>query len=323
MNKPKVTYLLYLLLTGALASCQREYPLRVPSAPELLVVNSLFCQDSLWRVQVSQPRTVVDTALRFAPVRDAQVEIWVSDSLVETLIHTGEGWYEGETFPQVGITYRLEAGAPGFPTATAEDRIPLPAASLTGYMDTTEAISRIDGTLGPSGSTWYPVYVSFLDPASEPSYYRFLGAQYDSAIYTDGSGTEILWIDSMYNELEPVGYLSNDASMQRFDRDQRVLITTDAGVNGQQRETVLLATNALFYFNDSTRTSGSDNPRKILELFVVLYTISETYHQYAYSLLQQGYQATDPFATHNNVVSNVEGGLGIFAGYHRQMVRVF
>lgn len=323
MNRKKTIHLLFLLLAGALTACQREYPLTVPPAPQLLVVNGLFCQDSVWRVQVSLPRTVADTALRFAPVRDAQVEIWVADSLVETLSHTGAGWYEGKTFPQVGITYRLAAEAEGFPTATAEDRIPRPAEALTGYMDTTERLSRIDGTLGPSGSIWYPVYVSFLDPASEPSFYRFLGAKYDSAVYTDGGGTEILWIDSMYNELEPSGYLSNDASMQRFDRDQGTLLTTDAGVNGQRRETVLLATNALFYFNDLTRTGGSNNPRKIVELFVVLYTVSETYYQYAYSLLQQGYQATDPFATHNNVVSNVEGGLGIFAGYHRQMVRVF
>jgi hypothetical protein len=318
----KKTIYLLLWLAGIMVACQREYPLIVPPAPNVLVINGLFSPDSVWRVQVSQPRTVTDTAMDFQPVSDARVRIWVADSLVATLRHAGAGWYEGEQFPQIGITYRLEAEAEGFPPAVAEDRIPMPAQSLAGYMDTTEIISRIDGTLGVSGSTWYPVYVSFQDPATEPSYYRFLGAKYDSAIYTDGGGDEILWVDSMYNELEPSTYLSNDASIQSFDRDQSLLITTDAGTNGQRRETVLLATSYLFYFNDFT-SNGSDDPRKILELFVVLYTISEVYYQYAYSLLQQGYQTTDPFATHNNVVSNVEGGLGIFAGYHRQMVRVF
>ena len=64
-------YLLLLCFTA----CETAVEIDVPRYPAQLTANALFNPDSVWQVELTQNRFILDTA-QYAPVPDAEVRVF-------------------------------------------------------------------------------------------------------------------------------------------------------------------------------------------------------------------------------------------------------
>jgi len=102
-----LTFLVSALLL--LVGCELTVTVDVPPVEPTYVLNSIFSPDSLWKVNLSKSKSVLDED-PYARVDDATVTIRDEhDVTVETLRSTGYGNYQGSTRPMVGKRYKIEA----------------------------------------------------------------------------------------------------------------------------------------------------------------------------------------------------------------------
>jgi len=302
-------------------SCTQEQLLDFPPAPEVLVANCIFSPDSVWRVRLTQPRSISDTANFGAPVSGAKVEIWADSVLHQTLVEEQLGIYTADAYPEVGVAYTLRVEAEGFPLLTAIDSIPGTSPHiLGGGVDTSRIVAFFDAgySLNPN---YYLAEISFQDVEPGPSFFRVLGHYYDSAIYSiPRPDTSFL-----YEERKPIYFHTSDGDVNLVSQpSQTYLLLPDVNFP-QSTKTLQLYLSRFIFFSDPTGgvaihtdTGEIDpirNPRKFMEIHVEVRAMSESYYRFASSYLQQGFNTGDPFAIHNNVYSNVSGGKGIFAGF--------
>jgi hypothetical protein len=321
-----------LLVFYLLVGCSQEQVLELPAPPQLIVVNALFTPDSTWRVVLSQTVSVNDTAQQGEPISDARVELWADEVLQAVMIETQTGSYELDEFPLPGVPYTLRVMAEGFPPVEATDRIPPLAVDLSGSIDTSEVIAIFDGgfSLNPN---YYRAEVTFRDQAVGRSYYRILGHFHDSVIVMPGLySTDPPDTNFLYDRLNPLYFYTNDGDVSLFSQnEQKYLLLTDRNFEGNFKS-VLLHLSRFYFFSDErggvvTSTGGEidldRNPRKYMQIYVELRSMSEAYYRFAATYLQQGYNTGDALAIHNNVFSNVQGGKGIFAGYQSSWQQIF
>lgn len=324
---PYRKYYFLVFLAFAASSCIREQVLDFPPAPKLLVANSIFSPDSVWRVQVSETRSISDTATFGALVSGAKVEIWTGSNLLHTLSEERPGTYQMEAKPEAGIAYTLRIEAEGFPILTASDSIPAAARILDGSVDTSQIVAFFDAgySLNPD---YFRTQLRFQDVEAGPNYFRVLGHYYDSAIYTlPDPDTSFL-----YEELKPIYFHTDDGDVNLYDQpSQTYILLPDVNFSEATKRLQLYMPRRIFFAdqNGGITTSGPDeeidplrNPRKFMEIQIEVRAMSEAYYRFASSYLQQGFNTGDPFAIHNNAFSNVEGGQGIFAGFQSSWIQI-
>lgn len=302
-------------------SCTQELLLDFPPAPKMLVANCIFSPDSVWRVRLTQPRSMSDTASLGVPVSGARVEIWSDTVLRHTLIERRPGDYTADAYPEAGVAYTLRVESEGFAPLSATDSIPVAAPHiLDGAVDTSRIVAFFDAgySLNPN---YYLAEISFQDVEPGPGFFRVMGHYYDSAIYTiPRPDTSFL-----YEERKPVYFHTADGDVNLVSQpSQTYLLLPDVNFP-QSTKTLQLYLSRFIFFSDPTGgvaihtdTGEIDpirNPRKFMEIHVEVRAMSETYYRFASSYLQQGFNTGDPFAIHHNVYSNVSGGKGIFAGF--------
>jgi hypothetical protein len=67
-----------------LAACETTVEVDVPRNPTQLTANALFNPDSVWRVELTQNRSILDAA-QFVPVPDAKVQVRQDGQIVAIL----------------------------------------------------------------------------------------------------------------------------------------------------------------------------------------------------------------------------------------------
>jgi len=114
------------LVVGCLfASCETVITLDIPIVKPKLVVNGAFSTDSTWRVIVSESQHILDNA-QILRITTANVKVFIGSTLIEELVHEGNGVYTGSLKPAVNQAYTMEVSANGYDQAWATDVAPLP-----------------------------------------------------------------------------------------------------------------------------------------------------------------------------------------------------
>ena len=190
-----------------------------------------------------------------------------------------------------------------------------------------QRVTQVDQFGGTYSS--FRLGVQLQDPPNERNYYLFTTAHYDSCV----SGSpyfkeDTLIVDYLKDKLKTMGLYSN-ISDAAYDGDEVRLLLPDATFNGQTRYLDLFTdTNGYFNTVNFTREQTGDRPsgffkRLHVEVYADIWSLSDEMYQYLLTYFQQGVQTANPFATYSNVYSNVEGGLGIFAGYNRKLHLIY
>ncbi|CAN5914858.1 hypothetical protein BH24BAC1_BH24BAC1_39190 [soil metagenome] len=107
-----------------LSGCYNDLELDFPEHKSLLVVNSVFNPDSLWKVNLTASRGLPKLD-PFPVVEGATVLLYRGQQRVDSLVYRGQGIYGSRhSKPEVPGPYTIRVSAPGYPAAEATDVLP-------------------------------------------------------------------------------------------------------------------------------------------------------------------------------------------------------
>ncbi len=328
-----------LLAAGALgmasvfAACELAVEVDIPDHDSRLVAHSFFAPDSAWTVRLSRSADIEGRDdVRKLAVADATVRIiHESGDFSVSLEHIGEGLYADRSaswipgpntdtdsprwpgaHPISGDAYTLEAEAPGLPAIRAVNSIPAAKAGI-------EEIARLDdNSIGPFQFENYRVRIRIEDPPGTNYYklelFQFLPAPTFIFPQEDPDTS------SSFQEIS----FSGNESAFRYD-DYAYFFDSPDVAGGDESFQGVLFSDELFdgeteFFEitfNSEPVSRSQSRYKL-----VLTALSEDYFLYHHTAFLQSESVNDlniaaallqtpPIHLH----SNVNEGLGVFAGY--------
>ena len=317
----------YCLLVLCLAACETAVEVDVPRYPAQMTVNALFNPDSVWWVELTENRYILDNA-PFAAVTDAEVRIMQQGQAVASLRYQGENHfgnsiYVAESRPTAGEAYTLEVTHPTLGNLTATSQVPTPPTPIISAVLDTLDVREGDG-IG-SENIAYAVTIRLDDPPEENFYSVSVQVNYYGI--TGPTATNF----TFYPRSSVQSIISDDPIVDNpFDRYRDELLFNDVSFNGgpyeikmyvpfgEGRFTSLIFNKFTVLEGDTIRgPEGLLQPGDVVEnsLSVVLRTTTEEYYNYNYTRDLQASVENNPFAQPVQVFDNVEGGLGVFAGY--------
>ncbi len=177
--------------------------------------------------------------------------------------------------------YELQVDVPGHPPIHASAYVPLANHSLT--------FESLD-TLPGAGSDRVVLEYSFTDEPGERENFYAPGAYRQVEVYdweNDTTRLHQIWMYATYGDY----YISN---------------------KGNEGNTFLMRAETYIY-NDSFGPDGGQDVHG--QISILLLTTDEHYYRYHRAL--ENYYPDDFFSEPVHVYSNIDGGLGVFAGYNR------
>ncbi len=295
-----------------ISSCSTKVNLNIPEIEPLIVVNSLISDKSLIVVNLSY--TSPNSTVEEQKINNAEINLFVNDVFAEKLKFTETGKYISSFYPEVGKKYKIEINVQGFDIISAETEIPSKVSISEGYY-------KYNSTYVHQQSNYLSeAKVTFMDFPSENNYYLvtfyhkcFSGPE----IWDEVSNT---WIIEDTTEItyRRVFYLRSNDPVIENENDLDYL-----GIDGSSiyflvfSDELLTEENTVEFIIDATETLCCDN-------YVIIRSINYDLYKYYKSLIRQNYNSgsmnmdlSNGFLSNNpnDLYTNVENGLGIFAGY--------
>jgi len=186
-----------------------------------------------------------------------------------------------------GETYSLKVTAAGFEEASAQSTVPY-------------SVSPSNITFDEDGPTtvdddYSEISMFVKDPSEQNNFYELkLLRKYQN-------GTEVVYSD-LYADVFDVVIEEGIAN----------LIIKDESFNGEEKIVELFLSK--WYFDG--------DPDLLDNLYLLWRTISEDQYKYSKSLEQHQLSADNPFATPVQVYSNIENGIGLFAIYNEEKIKI-
>jgi hypothetical protein len=353
----------YLIIVLAFVSCVKDVDLPLDQSDGTMVVNCLFCEDSVWKVSLSRIRTFTDQTE--SRVTDARVWVISANNDTIKLSHFRKGIYTSAEKPLGGVKYRLLVDAGKSGTLSAISSIPYKP-MLSDFKPSTQNTIFFSN---PNLSDYQVVPLSLRITANnELNYVRFrlmgflLGngfVRYQITKYVIWDLREqgfpediLLYLDSMkgvsfsnYHYRERIESIAKKYSLTNNQRDslsaalKKIKVTTrfDDSFNLKMifANSFWLSNVSKDEYNVLGEYRGTQDVSLLLDYLHVLYRdetsskeeywletvgMSEAYYKYQKSYIKQVTNQQNPFASVVEVYSNIENGVGIFAGYNRQMI---
>ena len=287
---------LFLILSAlTLSNCTKEIEFDAQDIAPRIVVNSLFTNDSIWSAHISRSVGVLETT-SYTTIDNASVNIFDDNTnLVTTLTHQGDGLYTSPTgvSPQPNQSYTLEASASGYESVNATNSIP--SAVPIYQLDTVTSTNN-------DGETILEATITFQDPPNVSNYYML--EVFVTGMYYDE------WEQDSIEIREPLQISCDDINVETvnrfnfggFENTYLYLMLKDQNFDG---ENYSLTFSVINYAE-----------LKEMDLFgeIRLVNTSEEYFNYLKSFNMYQRTINNPFATPVQVYSNVNNGMGIFAG---------
>lgn len=210
-------------------------------------------------------------------------------------------------YPIIGNTYSVQIYKDGFDMITSKTKIP----SKVVISDTAIVpISSIDET----GNVFSEISVSFKDPAEEINFYEI--AVSDIAFFYDSSNY-FYELSTHDNIITSESYYP---SLVRFDVDKpQYLLFNDKSINGKEY-TIRV------YYNPPQR---EDANRYIANHYINIHlrNVTEDYYKFKTSMIQHLYNNEEDIlygmGEPINIISNINNGYGLFAGFNNDVVSFF
>ena len=287
---------LFLILSAlTLSNCTKEIEFDAQDIAPRIVVNSLFTNDSIWSAHISRSVGVLETT-SYTTIDNASVNIFDDNAnLVTTLTHQGNGLYTSPTgiTPQANQSYTIEASASGYESVNASNSIP--SAVPIYQLDTVTSTNN-------DGETILEATITFQDPPNVSNYYML--EVFVTGMYYDE------WEQDSIEIREPLQISCDDINVETvnrfnfggFENTYLYLMLKDQNFDG---ENYALTFTVINYAE-----------LKDMDLFgeIRLVNTSEEYFNYLKSFNMYQRTINNPFATPVQVYSNVNNGMGIFAG---------
>lgn len=307
LNLKSTIFLLAAILcfscTKDLAEDQSDFDARI-------VLNSVFMPGEVMTVDLSSSRDIFDPNSKIAAITTASVEVTDNTSgMTHTLYSIGRGKYESETFrPEYGGSYTVHVSADGFKSVQATSEIPYPA-----FVKEPDAYQ---GDFDDEGLRELFVDLEFYSESEEVQYYVWEIVKEGEKGSLDFNYTDILE--------NPVLLFSDDSNTESVLADEsfqtRVFLTND-GMNAGPIQTSFVTMTepaTAFQFGDEV------DPDADVLIRVRVMTVSKDLYEYYKSMEVYRLRGTinSSITQPVDIHSNVENGLGIFAGFAAQEIPI-
>jgi hypothetical protein len=352
----------YLIIVLAFVSCVKDVDLPLDQSDGTMVVNCLFCEDSVWKVSLSRIRTFTDQTE--SRVTDARVWVISANNDTIKLSHFRKGIYTCAEKPLGGVKYRLLVDAGNSGILKASSSIPYKP-MLSDFKPSTQNTFFFSN---PNLSDYQVVPLSLRITANnELNYVRFRLMTFDATNgYTRYQITKYLVMDlreqefpedflkeleamvgSTFNNIHQFYRIETLAKKYNLTDKQRQIFSSglkEIKVSTRYPDSFyhrMIFANSFWLSNVSKdeynvlgEYRGTQEANLLLDYLQVLYNgdnskeeywletvgMSESYYKYQKSYIKQVTNQENPFASVVEVYSNIENGVGIFAGYNRQMI---
>lgn len=284
--------------------CQQELSIDSIEFQPRLVVNALFTTDAPLNVFVESSRNILDTSSYIQHIENATVLLKDEDgNLISQLEHMGANRYEYLSFDaEVGKRYTLEVSSEGYQTASATSMIP-PKVE-TQLLDKEIVIIEKDAFID--------MEVELRDNDDNDNFYVW-------EVVKD-------YQPSLVNEISLDQLLKTEILLSSEDKNLDRLATHDVFQSKMFLKDVKFANTT---YETSFKAIDNTNGPVVLtpdEVFsdkqMRVVTASESMYKYYRSVESYRIKGvsnssiTDPV----KLYSNVENGLGVFAGYNEEVI---
>ncbi len=295
---------LLLFLTAMVSSCETIIDADLPPYEPALVCNAFFGNDTSFTIELYQDKHILDNDEEYYTVSDASVVLYENGEWIgqATEMDNFSGLYNLDYLPLPGATYQLSVSKEGFTSIESTDAIPVAVSNVS-----TDKIGRSVSEYGEEmlqltysindvkGSNYYEVLIYAIVPTfdyveEEDSIYYVKTGSYRSEVYFTKVG----------------------AALNEFDQNDMVTIFSDELFDGgKHTQTVEFS---YYYWNPT------DDAENDAELYLEVRNISESMYRYKVSRIAHENAMDNPFSEAAMVYNNIEGGFGIFAGYHSEPI---
>lgn len=293
------TTLFLTILIILLPSCEDELlDFNFSLNEETIVINSFFNDDELFHVNISRNQLSTDGDTAYF-IENATVLLYGNDTFLDTLKLKENGNYiSNNIIPEKDVPYKIKVEVPGVETATTDYAL-IPSSVNEMWLDTSTYLDANE-------KIYRHVNLKFKD--IEGLNYYLLYMIWEGTRYEYDADSNI--VDSVKTKAT-YGW----GEGLNIPHTGKVLFT-DESFEGDTIERKL-------YFRKHMPYSGLEDFDNLMGYFK-LCTISEEYYLYAKSYSEQ-HNSIDwsVFVEPVTVYSNINNGLGIFAGYGQCIDSVF
>jgi len=298
----------FLLFLYCLVACEEPVELSLEEITPQVVVSGMFSSHQDFQISLAKNKDLFSNQPTTF-ITNAKVNILNEQGgLLKELSYTDNtvlSYYSSANFkPKAGETYQIEIEVPDFPTIHARDYIPLPVPLLALEIDT-----LLINTSEANHVYAISLNTMLSDPVGVNNYYH-LQLFYKTIDGKQSSG----FVDHTEEGLMPLTTLElqKDNPSLLIDFNENGVLFDDASFNGEKTQ--------LKFYATLDKTEAGAYPKIIGELR----TVSESYYKYYTSLTQQLANQDRPFVEPITVFTNIDNGIGIFAGFsrHRDSVAV-
>ena len=309
-------------------SCENALEFDGEQMAPLWVMNSLISPDSVFTVQLTKSKFFLKDDSSFDPVNNASVELFVNDTLFETLAFSTNGNYTSNYIPKAGDKVRLSAQHSDINTVSAvtdivkpaqiskidtatliTDKSPIFSYEYGGYGDIIES-----DTIGYSYNKKMNIIINIDDDVNKKNFYRV--SLRIKQYFDDGRESEGQFFyeseDMVFGSSDETGLFGEGYSRSQYNE------FSDELFNGKKYP-FKLSTNFTTYIY--TNEKKPDNQGGLIwpqivrnELIVQVHSISESYYKYL-KTLNSNSNTLGFFSEPVQIYSNVKGGIGIFGSY--------
>jgi hypothetical protein len=289
----------------------------LPTQKPKVVVNCIFNPDSNWLVNLSFTGKFTDTS--FDKINNASV--FISDEIgnIIVLTNAGKGNYTINSKPLANKLYSLKVKVAGYDSIFASDKIP-----NANYQELSFILDSLNKTPVLVGNEIFDLNnlrLKIQDTNTINEIYKFnLITKYDNlsnTIYANWERNNLLFTTD--NSLLPLNKLG------------AFLIAGDKNFNVPV-ELPLYCVYAKFLENgisvDSILRLDNFNsikviPPVVLSAYLDITKLSKPNYLYQMALLKQKLSTGELFGSYSNSFTNVQNGLGVFAGQNTIRKKVF
>jgi hypothetical protein len=284
---------LFIMIFFALYSCEKTIPIDVEEQDPKIVVNCLFDNTSPLMVDLSRS-AMIDDATGPVIMPNADIKLFENGNFIDQLENMQVGEYYGSQTLKPGNTYRLDIETDiGDVTVTNTMPDSVPIISLDSIKET----QIVDDAWGEAMDALM-FYFTFQDLPGDHYYALklFRNSEY-SGYYEVGN---MFYYE--YNYRSSNSGIDGGSSVEFY----QYLRFTDGLFNGTTKTYKFGIINDYYMIPEN---NDSENKFKLQ-----LFSISEDYYRYLQTVEAYWNAEGNFFAESINLFSNVEGGLGIFAG---------
>lgn len=297
-----------LSLLGLFLACEEPVTLDLGEVMPEVVVNGVFTNHQSFHIVLTKSNPLLlNESTEY--IDNAKVVILGADNKVLGVLAYQEDAFlpsyqlEG-LVPSLESFYQLSIELPDYPSLSAMDYLPKPVPLKKISVDTIHFGTDVPINILHIG-------VAFKDPGgSQRNFYhlRLFHEEITGRTRPDGFQE---YDDSHLLPL-PISSIPTNMPKATFDRDQIGILFSDEDIDNQMVQLELIA--------KINELEAGPYPKIVGELR----SVSENYYQYYTSLARQEESKDRPFAEPVSVFSNIENGLGIFAGFsvHRDSITI-